>query len=417
MLNADACVRRPESGSPARPDGSRRLVQFLGLRSGMVALLAMVVLVGLGERMAERFLPVYLLALGGSVLSVGLLNGLQNLLGALYSLPGGYLSDRLGQRRALLLFNLVAMLGYALVLLVPRWWAVLLGALFFSAWSAVTLPAIMSLVGRLLPAKQRTMGVTMHSLVRRFPMALGPVLGGALIAAYGTVVGLRVAFGAALLLCAAGSALIAAFIPEEAAARTAPQPPLDLFRRFSPALRNLLVSDILIRFAEQIPYAFVVVWALNLHGVTPMQFGVLTAIEMATAVLIYLPVAWLADRTMKKPFVLITFVFFTAFPLALLFCRSFAALVPAFILRGLKEFGEPTRKAMILDLAPADARAGTFGLYYLIRDVIVTAAAFGGALLWEVSPATNFLAAGACGALGTAWFALFGRNSSAQAPA
>ena len=151
----------------------------------------MVVLVGLGERMAERFLPVYLLALGGSVLSVGLLNGLQNLLGALYSLPGGYLSDRLGQRRALLLFNLVAMLGYALVLLVPRWWAVLLGALFFSAWSAVTLPAIMSLVGRLLPAKQRTMGVTMHSLVRRFPMALGPVLGGALIAAYGTVVGLK----------------------------------------------------------------------------------------------------------------------------------------------------------------------------------------------------------------------------------
>jgi hypothetical protein len=34
------------------------------LKREIVALLAMVVLVGLGERMAERFLPLYLYALG-----------------------------------------------------------------------------------------------------------------------------------------------------------------------------------------------------------------------------------------------------------------------------------------------------------------------------------------------------------------
>ena len=39
---------------------------------------------------------------------------------------------------------------------------------------------------------------------------------------------------------------------------------------------------------------------------------------------------------------------------ALLFCRSFETLIPAFILRGLKEFGEPTRKALILDLSPEE---------------------------------------------------------------
>ena len=31
----------------------------------MTGMLAMVVLVGLGEKMAERFLPIYLMALGG----------------------------------------------------------------------------------------------------------------------------------------------------------------------------------------------------------------------------------------------------------------------------------------------------------------------------------------------------------------
>ena len=48
--------------------------------------------------------------------------------------------------------------------------------------------------------------------------------------------------------------------------------------------------------------------------VTALQFGVLAAIEMATAVVVYIPVAYLADRSTKKPFVAITFIFFTLFP-------------------------------------------------------------------------------------------------------
>jgi len=81
------------------------------LERSIVGLLVMVMLIGMGEHMAERFLPIYLLALGGGILSVGLLNGLDNLLSALYSFPGGCLSDRLGHKRALLVFNLIAMAG------------------------------------------------------------------------------------------------------------------------------------------------------------------------------------------------------------------------------------------------------------------------------------------------------------------
>ena len=154
------------------------LVDFFGLRKNIVVLLTMVILVGLGEKMAERFLPIYLLALGGSTLSVGLLNGMDNLLSALYSFPGGYLSDRLGYKRALILFNLIAMFGYLIVILVPTWPAVIVGSIFFLSWTAISLPATMDMVSGVLPKNKRTMGVSMHSLVRRIPMALGPVLGG-----------------------------------------------------------------------------------------------------------------------------------------------------------------------------------------------------------------------------------------------
>ena len=315
-----------------------RLTDFLALQRSTVGLLAMVVLVGMGERMAERFLPIYLMALGGGALAIGLLQAMDNLLSALYSFPGGYLADRIGTKRSLLVFNLVAMAGFALVILIPAWQAVLAGAVLFISWSAISLPATMSLMYRVLPQNKRTMGVTMHSLVRRIPMALGPLVGGVFIGVWGERDGVRLAFGAALALAAVALVLQQRLIADDAPPRNPRGKPVDLspeknplklLRLMNPAMKGLLVTDILIRFCEQIPYAFVVVWSMKTiaEPVSALQFGLLTTIEMATAVLVYIPVAYLADRSTKKPFVLITFVFFTLFPLVLLYSRSFEWLI------------------------------------------------------------------------------------------
>jgi len=373
-----------------------RIKGFLGLKQSIIAMLTMAVLVGLGEKMAERFLPIYLLALGGSTIGVGLLNGMDNLLSALYSYPGGWLSDRLGYKKSLLIFNCLAIFGYLIVVLIPTWYAVLLGAVFFLSWTALSLPATMELVSAVLPPNKQTMGVSLHSMIRRIPMALGPVIGGYFIVKYGRIQGVRYAF-----LAAIGFAVIALIVQQlfiedkrpETHSGSEPKPK----HKFSPILKNLLVSDILVRFCEQIPYAFVVIWVMNHMGISALQFGALTAIEMVTAMLIYIPVAYLADKSSRKPYVAITFFNFALFPLVLYVSHSFTALVFAFILRGLKEFGEPSRKSMILSLAPVGAKASTFGRYYLIRDVIVSVAAFGGAWLWQANPAINFIVASAFG--------------------
>jgi MFS family permease len=411
----------PIQDQPKKPV-LRRMLDFFGLKRSIVGLLGMVILVGMGEHMGEKFLPLYMVALGGAILSVGFLSGMDNLLGALYSFPGGYLADRLGTKRSLIIFNLTAMIGYAIVILIPSWVAVLVGAFFFLSWSAISLPATMGLVAKALPKDKRTMGVSMHSLIRRIPKALGPLLGGIFVDAWGVQTGVRLAFAVALAM-----ALIALVIQQimmkadkpkgAGASDSAERNPLRMWRRMSGSLRNLLVSDILIRFCEQIPDALVILWVMRriLHPVTGTQFGILTVIEMATAVAVYIPVAYFADRTAKKPFVLITFCFFTLFPLVLYFCQSFVPLLAAFFLRGLKEFGEPTRKAMIMDLAPEDAKAGMFGLYYLIRDSIVSLAAFGGALLWMISPEVNLFTAFGFGVLGTIWFAFRGRDLTSGA--
>jgi len=320
-----------------------------------------------------------------------------------------------------LLFNVLSMVGFGVVALIPAWQAVLGGAVLFLSWTAISLPATMSLVARVLPKSKRTMGVSVHSLVRRVPMALGPMVGGAFIGIWGVELGVRIAFAGALVMAlvaaVAQQVLIENDAPDASSGRSAPtgeRNPMRLWREMSPSLRRLLVADILVRFCEQIPYAFVVLWAVGTTAqpgpVTALQFGVLRSIEMATAILVYIPVAYLADRGHKKPYVVITFLFFSAFPLVLMFSHSFGLLALAFVVRGLKEFGEPTRKALIMDLAPEDRKAAMFGLYYLIRDVVVSVAAFGGAFLWAIHPGVNLLVAFGFGILGTVWFWLRGQD-------
>ncbi len=373
-------------------------------------MIMMVVFIGFGEKMAERFLPLYIIALGGSALAVASLNTMDNLLSSLYSYPGGYISDKFGYKKALIFFTLVALFGYLIVIFIPVWQSVLIGAFFFISWTAVSLPAIMSMVSKNFKKEKRVTGVTIHSFVRRIPMALGPLAGGLLITSFGDVNGIRIAFSIASVLAVISIIFVKKYMPDEKVRSPKTKGLRKTIKNIKGPLKTLLVADTLIRFAEQIPYAFVVIWVVSINNLTPIKFGILTTIEMVTAMIIYIPVSYFADKYTKKPFVLVTFMFFTLFPLVLIFSTTFPMLVIAFIIRGMKEFGEPTRKALIMDLAPENEKAGTFGAYYLLRDIFVSVAAFCSAFLWNISPQTNFIVAFIFGVIGCVVFFIYGKN-------
>ncbi len=390
---------------------STKLTDFLALQKNTAVLLVMVILVGTGERIADRYLPLYLLVLGGGMMSVGIFSGANNFVNAVYSYFGGYISDRVGHKRALLFFNAMTIAGYGIVIVFPYWQAVILGSFFFLSWSAISMPATLDLVSRSVPANKRAMGVSLNSITRRFPMMIGPLIGGVLIERFGEADGIRYSFIIAIVLALTSLVLQQKLITEQDHTNGNAQPnPFVLWRSMSGSLKDLLLSDILIRFCEQIPNAFVIIWCVNIVGTTPIEFGILTTIEMTTALLIYIPVAHFADKTTKKPFITATFGFFTVFPVVLLFSHTFVLLIIAFIIRGLKEFGEPTRKALILEMCPDDKKAGMFGFYYLLRDSVVTIAAVSGAWLWNISPSVNLLSAFAFGVLGTVWFIINGND-------
>jgi MFS family permease len=131
---------------------------------------------------------------------------------------------------------------------------------------------------------------------------------------------------------------------------------------------------------------------------------VLVAVQLTTSILVYIPAARIADRIGRKPFVIMTFICFALFPVAVMLAPNFGWLIVAFIIGGLREIGEPSRKAMIVDFAEAHLRARSVGLYYLVRSLSITPAAFIGGLLWKIAPQVPFITAGVIGLVGTLVF-------------
>lgn len=394
------------------PSRRERLTDYFGLERNVVAVAGAMFLLGLGENLWKSFIPKYLESLGAPVLAIGLYGTLRDFLDGAYQYPGGWIADRYGRRRALLLFVGLASVGYLVYAVASSWPYVLAGLLFVMAWSSMASPTLFAVVGDALPRGRRAIGFTVQSTLKRLPIVVAPTLGGLAIVAHGVEGGVRLGLAVTIVLALVTLAVVARVripvVREDTPTRIG-----GVWRSLPSPLRWLLFSDVFVRTCEGLVDVFLVIYATNVAGVSAPQFGALIAIQSVTAILVYVPASKMADRAGRKPFVIATFLCFAAFPIAVILSESFLALAAAFVVGGLREVGEPARKAMIVDLSRPDLRARSIGLYYLVRSVAIAPAAFVGALLWKLDPAVPFLAAAAVGLVGTVIFAVTVREEHA----
>jgi MFS family permease len=383
----------------------------LGIERNVAAASGAVFLVGLGEELWKKFLPKYVESLGANVAAVGLFGTAEDFFDAVYQYPGGWLADHWGRRRAFLIFLAAAVAGYLIYLSSPTWPYLFLGLAFVMAWQAMGSPVMFATIGDALPRERRAMGFTVQSMLKRIPMVISPLIGGAMIGVLGLQKGIRTGLLVTIALAAVAAALLFTLRLPTAARSTVSMS--GVWDSFHPTLKRLLASDIVIRTCEGMADIFVVLYVTDVSGITIPKYGVLVAVQLMTAILIYVPSAKIAARVGRKPFVIATFFCFALYPIAVILARSFGGLVLAFIVGGLREIGEPSRKAMIVDFAEQRFRARNVGLYYLIRNLSITPASAIGGLLWRVRPEIPFVIAGLFGVAGTLLFAIFVKEQHA----
>lgn len=379
-----------------------RVVEFLALEHNVTIASAAVFLLGFGEELWKKFLPKYLEALGATTPIIGLFGTAEDFFDACYQYPGGFVADRFGRRRAFLFFITLASLGYLVYLFSTSWPFLFAGLALVMAWQSMASPAIFAVIGDSLPPNRRAMGFTLQSILKRVPIVIAPVAGGALIASIGLIRGVHLALSITLALAAFTFVLV---LNLKTSTRPAHSTNIrGIWQSFHGVLKRLLISDIIIRTCEGMTGVLAILYVTNIHRISVAAYGTLIAVQMITSIVIYIPAGRIADRIGRKPFVVVTFLSFALFPVAIILASNFTWLIVAYMIGGLREIGEPSRKAMIVDLAHDNIRARSVGLYYLIRSLSITPAALIGGFLWKIAPQVPFVTAGVIGLVGTLVF-------------
>ena len=404
--------------------------QWLGLNRATVAVLAVIGCLGLSEELWSDFVSLHLKDLvpsatpAGATLAaamyVGVLASAKNLLEGFGYIIGGTVAHRMGPRVALAVSAAPMAAGFTVMLMTRQPWAIVAGALLMSNWDPLSVPAAFDIVGSEVPKNRRTMAFAVQSIQKRLPKLIGPAIGGVVFATIGYWMNLTLAFACVGLSVVLQLSLTARMRPKA----EGPHVPLgEILRDMPPDLRRLLSAEILIRWGDWFARDFAVLYVAVLltsrlgwsDAAAAKTAGFLLAIMAATALATYVPVAKWVDRSPSpRPFIGLTFLLFSLFPICLVVLPRVsvalrlpvtAGLVLTFVINGLRELGEPARKALIATGFPPHIRARAVGLYWGLRSFAFFPAPLVAALLWNrLGPERTFVVGGTIGLVGTAWY-------------
>lgn len=407
-----------------------RVADWLGLNRATLAVLAVIGFLGLSEEIWSNFLSLYLKRKVGvsdpesafveAALYMGAISSIKNLLEGFGYIIGGTVAHRMGPRLALAVSAIPMTVGVSLLLATNDPRVIVLGAILMTNWEPLSVPATFDVVGSEVPKNRRTIAFAVQSIQKRLPKAIGPAIGAALFVRYGYSMNL-----VAALACVALAVVVQLTLMNRMRPKADPVhvPIRDIMRTMPADLRRLLRAEIFIRwgdwFARDFATLYIVFILTRRYGwgddAATSASGSLMAIMATTALMTYVPVAkWVDRSTSPKPFIGATFLLFALFPITLVLLPKAAAavglpvmtgLVLAFVLNGLREIGEPARKALITTGFDPHVRARAVGVYWGLRSFAFFPAPIVAALLWWwIGPDKTFLIGGAIGLTGTILF-------------
>jgi hypothetical protein len=427
--------RPDDAASPPADPGAEGAggpwLAWLALNASTGALLGAILLVGMASELWLPLMPEYLSVLQAPILLIALYGCGKDFLDAVAFYLGGSVAALFNTRRALLLFNALPLIGLAILLLWPSKIAVFVALPFTGIWNSIAGPATLRVVGDSLSEQRRSMAFSLQSIQKRVSSLLAYAVSGQLVLVLGEVGGVRAGLALSVLLVASSLLLQYRFMRTAVTDQVLTlHHPWSILRRFDPQLRRLLVSDILARWCEGMARELVILYCVallvqsrtaDLAAGTAFYVSVLLSVMNATSLVLYLPLGHLASRAgaAKKPFIGVTFVFFALFPLSVVtlgpaFGRW--GLVLAFVVGGLREVGEPARKAMITELTSLELRTQAIGVYWAARSAAVMLAPLAGGLIWYFAgPEAMFWSASSLGLIGAVLF--YARFAGARAGA
>jgi MFS family permease len=387
-----------------RKSVSHKLRKYLGLEKNVLVMTLTRHLRDCGSGLWGGYFPKVLETLGASGPMIGVFGIINSFVSIVFSYIGGAISDRMGRARALVFFTMLSLLGYIFYLVAPTWWLFIPGSILLTASAQFSFMGSLALTGDSVIENRRAVSMATQKLLGLPVALLAPPLGGALILQIGLIKGFRVGLGITVILTIAAILLQKKhFNIQTPAVKHINLDFISIWKLIRPELRYLLVSNCLMTFGSGMSSMFLVLYIMNVIGLSAVQYGLLQSIMIAAGALFSIPVTKFADKqglVGRKPYVLVSFALIAAFPFMVITTSSWAGLIMVFVLRGIRESFDPVRKAMIVDLSGDIERGRVLGFFFFVISLVCAPSSLIAGLLWQWNEIAPFIMGGGISLLG-----------------
>jgi MFS family permease len=348
----------------------------------------------------------FILELGATNETLGLLVMVETLGGMFLQIPGGVLADRYGRKRVIIA---AAILGFGspIIYLFAKDWIQLAPALLLASTSALSRGAMNALIAESLPADRRGSGFAALSFVQKIPNVFTGILGGMIMDSFGVIPGVRIVLTGVITVSALSVIVYWMFLEETLLPEARKDVKLELnlgsIRELGSMPRGAWVLTIvagLSAFSIRMIFSFTVPYVINVMGLSKTEYGAISTFVSLVSLFLTLPGGVFSDRIGRKKTVIISRVIASlstiGIPLSWDVYSLGAFRVVGSIGSGLggtfmRVRGGPVWKALVADMTQPEGRARIMSLMGTFVSIISTPGSFAGGYLYDnISPEAPF---------------------------
>lgn len=342
----------------------------------------------ISSEMIIPILPMFITALGGAGLIVGLIGGLQDSISSILKVLSGYWSDRVGKRKIFVFGGYLTSACFKLLLAFSRIWQhIMLFASFERVGKGLRTAPRDAIIADSMP-DARGKGFGIHRALD----TLGAIFGG--LAALSLYWFLEFEFTSIILIAAIIAFISLAPIHFVKESKRAPQEislqislkklnrPLMLFITVASvfALANFTYMFFILKaetaFMPLMPVKESIALAIFLYVLFNISYAVLA-----------IPFGTLSDRIGKRRVLISGYLLFSVTCLGFAYFNSLSAFLVLFPLYGVVyAMVEGNQRAFISDLATDDLRATALGTFHTMIGIMTLPASLVAGLLWNITP-------------------------------
>jgi MFS family permease len=343
------------------------------------------------------FLPKFYESLGASIIIVGILVSLSEGIESFSGLLGGYLSDRLGRKKIIIVSGYLIIISSLLFFLSNYWIQLILPIVILAIASKCSAISRRVLVVDSLPSHKRARGFSTYFFLTSLPSLFLAPVGGWLVQTYGMINGVKLAFAITAMLCFFVFTLSFPFLRETLKRKSVTRKigkiktTFKFLKTIPKSLKALIIANTLQYFGAAVPTTFIVFYVLDIIHIIPLEFGLLLSIEALISLFVILPAGKIADKIGRKPVISVGYFLSFLAMILIIFAKNFWHLVIVFIIGAIATITTPSFHVYVADLTPIKNRAKMMGLTDFLGDLSAVPGPVIGGILYFIFPKLIFI--------------------------